>query len=175
VKELSNIKEILVSRMKETIHFFLNFLQVTRGDLAPEKGAWFFITYHWKYGKSTLIKPKDSHRGIELQSKSNGTHTTLKWKAPEDRHHILGFHLNGDGSSNGHRHVMTAHAILYGEAIAWSTPRRGENSLAYSVFYMKSLAYGTPATFMPFKDCHNMQKPVVNTILPKLGINRKEV
>jgi hypothetical protein len=68
---------------------------------------------------------------------------------------------------------MTEKAILYGQAIAWSTPRRGENSLTYNEFYMKSITYGNPATSMSFKEFHNMQIPVVNMILPKMGITCK--
>jgi hypothetical protein len=40
VSELTQEEEGLVARMEEIIQFFLNLLQVTGGDLAPEKCAW---------------------------------------------------------------------------------------------------------------------------------------
>jgi hypothetical protein len=104
---------------------------------------------------------------------STGTNTPLKREAPEDIHRTLGFHFNGDGLSKGHTCVMTKKAILYGEAIAQSTLRRCEHSLSYNVFYMKILAYGSPATSVSFKECHNMQKPVVNVIPSKMEIIHK--
>jgi hypothetical protein len=37
---------------------------------------------------------------------------------------------------------------------------------------MPSLGYGTPATTLSMKDCKEIQRPVVNAILPKMGIAR---
>jgi hypothetical protein len=37
---------------------------------------------------------------------------------------------------------------------------------------MPSLGYGTPATTLSMKDCEEIQRPVVNAILPKMGIAR---
>jgi hypothetical protein len=37
---------------------------------------------------------------------------------------------------------------------------------------MPSLGYGTPATTLTKKDFEEIQKPVVNVILPKMGITR---
>jgi hypothetical protein len=38
---------------------------------------------------------------------------------------------------------------------------------------MPSIAYGTPTTTLSFKECDGLQKPVVNAILPKMGITSK--
>jgi hypothetical protein len=43
----------------------------------------------------------------------------------------------------------------------------------YNAFFMKSIRYGTSSTSLAYKECDNMQKPVVNSILTKVGINRK--
>jgi hypothetical protein len=44
--------------------------------------------------------------------------------------------------------------------------------MAYNAFYMPSLGNGTPATKLLKKDCEQIQRPVVNAILPKMGIAR---
>jgi hypothetical protein len=62
---------------------------------------------------------------------------------------------------------------LYSEAVDSSKLWKSEASLAYSTFYMKSIGYGTPETSLSYQECDNMQKPAVNSILPKMGINRK--
>jgi hypothetical protein len=38
---------------------------------------------------------------------------------------------------------------------------------------MPIIAYNTPATTLSFKECDDLQKPVVNVILPKMGIISK--
>jgi hypothetical protein len=44
--------------------------------------------------------------------------------------------------------------------------------MAYGAYYLPSLAYGTPATTLPYKECEDVQRTVVATILPKMGIVR---
>jgi hypothetical protein len=67
---------------------------------------------------------------------------------------------------------MKEKAILFGEAIRSSTIWRGESGMAYNAFYMPSVGYGNPATTLTKKDCEEIQRPVVNAILPKMGIVR---
>jgi hypothetical protein len=44
--------------------------------------------------------------------------------------------------------------------------------MAYNSYYMASLSYGTTATSLDIKECEAIQRPVVNAILPKMGVNR---
>jgi hypothetical protein len=37
---------------------------------------------------------------------------------------------------------------------------------------MNSLAHGTPSTTLSYKECEDIQGPVVSSILPKMGIVR---
>jgi hypothetical protein len=96
----------------------------------------------------------------------------VKRKSPEEGHRTLGFQISGDGKCNAQKKAMKEKTILCGEAIRSSTMWRGESSMAYNAFYMPSLGYGTPATTLSMKDCEEIQRPVVNTILPKMGIAR---
>jgi hypothetical protein len=59
--------------MEDIIQFFLDLLQVTGGDLAPEKCVWYLIAHRWKKGVHTLLANKTTHRGIIMKSKSKGT------------------------------------------------------------------------------------------------------
>jgi hypothetical protein len=96
----------------------------------------------------------------------------VKHKSPEEGHRTLGFQISGDGKCNAQKKAMKEKAILYGEAIRSSTMWRRESSMAYNAFYMPSLGYGTPDTTLSMKDCEEIQRPVVNAILPKMGIAR---
>jgi hypothetical protein len=64
IKKLTEEEEKLVARMEDTIPFFLDLLQVTRGDLAPEKRVWYFISHRCKNGNPFLLPVLQSHRGI---------------------------------------------------------------------------------------------------------------
>jgi hypothetical protein len=115
---------------------------------------------------------QDSHRGIELTSSSTGTVSGVKRKAPEEGHRTLGFQISGDGKCIAQKKAMEEKAIIFGEAIRRSTMWRGESGMAYNAFYMPSLGDATPATTLKKQDCEEIQKPVVNAILPMMGILR---
>jgi hypothetical protein len=114
---------------------------------------------------------KESHMEIKITSRSTGTVLGVKRKSQEEGHRTLGFQISGDGKCNAQKKTMKEKSI-YGEAIYSSTMWRGESSMAYNAFYMSSLGYGTPSTTLSMKDCEEIQRPVVNAILPKMGIAR---
>jgi hypothetical protein len=53
--ELTTSEEALITKMVEIIQFFLDLLQVTGVDLAPEKCVWYLISHIWKDGKPILL------------------------------------------------------------------------------------------------------------------------
>jgi hypothetical protein len=81
--------------------------------------------------------------------------------------------MTGDGTCSAHKKVMTEKASLYATAVQCISAWKGESVLTYTTFYLPSLGYGTPATTLTQQECYNIQKPVVNAILPKMGISRK--
>jgi hypothetical protein len=166
-------EETLISKMKEMIQVFLDLLQVTGGDLAPDKYVWYLIFHRWKDGKPRLLQKYSSHRGIKILSRSTNTDAGVKPKAPGEGHRTLGFLMTGDGTCSAQKKVMTEKESLYATAIRCSSMWKGEYELAYNSVYLPSLGYGTPATTLTQQECYNIQKPVVNAILPKMGISRK--
>jgi hypothetical protein len=96
----------------------------------------------------------------------------VKRKTPEEGHRTLGFQISDDGKCIAQKKAMKEKSILFEEAIRSNTMWRGESGMAYNAFYMPSLGYGTPATTLKKQDCEEIQKPVVNVILPKMDIAR---
>jgi hypothetical protein len=117
-------EEESIEHMEDIMKFFLDLLQVTGGDLAPEKWAWFLIAFRWKDGKEKIVQIKQSHKGINPTTKGEGTTVGIKQKAPSDSHQTLGFHLQGDGNPDSHKKVMREKAEAYGEAISGSLLQR---------------------------------------------------
>jgi hypothetical protein len=74
--------------------------------------------------------------------------------------------MTGDGTCTAHKKVMTKKPSLYATAIHRSSVWKGESGLAYNSFYLTSITLSQ-------QECYNIQKPVVNAILPKMGISRK--
>jgi hypothetical protein len=103
VRGLTQEEDSLVARMEDIIEFFLDLLQVTGGDLGPEKCAWYLIDHRWNKGVSKLIQIEPQHRSIAMTSRSSGQVSGIKWKAPTEGHGTLVFFITGDGTSNEHK------------------------------------------------------------------------
>jgi hypothetical protein len=145
-KKLTADEKERVEQMQVVIQFLLDLLQVTGGDLAPEKCVWYLIAHRWKNGLPTLLRKHESHRVIEITFNATGQTSGIKRKSATQGHRTLGFHLTGDGTSSAHKKIMKVKSKEYGEAIISSTLHRAEGLLAYNSYYMASLSYGTAAT-----------------------------
>jgi hypothetical protein len=115
---------------------------------------------------------QDSRRGIKIISRSTGTVSGVKIKAPDEGHITLGFQISGKGKCIAQNKAMKEKTILFGEVIRSSTMWRGESGMAYTSFYMPSLGYGTPVKTLIKQDCEGIHKPVVNSILPNMSSAR---
>jgi hypothetical protein len=58
VSDLTQSEEELIGKVQIIIQLFLDLLQVTGGNLDPEKCVWFLICHRWKNGKAHLIRCK---------------------------------------------------------------------------------------------------------------------
>jgi hypothetical protein len=157
IAELTTPEETHIAKMEEIIQFFLDLLQVTGGDLSPEKCVWYLISRRWKDGKPSLLQKHSSHRGIKTMSKSTNTESGVKRKAPSEGHRTLGFFMTGDGPSSSHNKVMTEKTSLYATAIQRSSAWKGESGLAYNSFYLPSIGYGIPSTTLTQQECYNIK------------------
>jgi hypothetical protein len=106
ISDLTSSEETLIAKMEEIIQFFLDLLQVTGGDLAPEKCVWYLISHRWKDGKPRLLQKHSSHRVIKIVSRSTNTESGVNRKAPTEVHHTLGFFMTGDGTCTAHKKVL---------------------------------------------------------------------
>jgi hypothetical protein len=122
---LTQEEESLVARTQAIIQFFLDLLQVTGGDLAPEKCAWYLIGHRWNKVVPTLIQIEPQHRSISMISRSSGQLPGIKRKAPTKEHRTLGFFMTCDGTSTQHKRVMMENGLDYATAIINSTLQRG--------------------------------------------------
>jgi hypothetical protein len=157
ISDLTSSEETLIAKMEEIIQFFLDLLQVTGGDLAPDKCVWYLISHRWKDGKPKLLQNHSSHRGIKIVSRSTNTESGVKRKAPTKGHRTLGFFMTVDRTCTAHKKVMKEKASLYATAITRSSVWKGESGLAYNSFYLPSIGYGTPATTLSQQEYYDIK------------------
>jgi hypothetical protein len=98
--------------MQMIIQFFLDLLQVTGGDLAPEKCVWFLICHRWKKREGTAIKDERVAQGNIHDITVNWDGIGVKRKDPEEGHRTLGFQISGDGKYTAQKKAMKEKAIF---------------------------------------------------------------
>jgi hypothetical protein len=114
-----------------------------------------------------LLAKRANHGGIGITSNATGQTSGIKRKAVNQGHRTLGFNLTGDGTSTSHKKIKKIKAKGYSEAISSSSLQRSESVMAYNLYYMESISYGTAATFINIKECEEIQT--------KMGISRNTV
>jgi hypothetical protein len=120
-----------------------------------------------KTNSSRTIPPID-HNDIAVIRPNLRNQAEISHRRPS---HLRVF-MKGDGTSNDHYQVMYEKGLDYAMTIRNSTLQRGACSMAYGAYYLPSLAYGTPATNLSYKECEDVQRAVIAAILPKMGIIR---
>jgi hypothetical protein len=137
-----------------------------------QRNMWGTLSHTGEKGVPRLLAKRASHRGIEITSNATGQTSGIKRKAVNQGLHTLEFHLTGDGTLSAHKIIMKTKAKEYSQTIISSSLQRGESSMVYNSYYMVSLSYDTYVTSLDVKECEEIQRPVVNVILPKMGVNR---
>jgi hypothetical protein len=100
-------------------------------------------------------------------SRATDSTSGIKRNAPEAGHRTLGSRMTGDVTSSTHKKVMSEKALIFGEAIMGSSLWRSESAVAYNSFYLPSMGYGMCTTTLSLQECEDIQRPVINAILPK--------
>jgi hypothetical protein len=70
-----------------------------------------------KTGTARLLTLQDSHRGIKITSRSTGTMSGVKRKAPKEGHITLGLQIYGHVKCIAEKKAMKEKSIFLGEAI----------------------------------------------------------
>ena len=79
--------------------------------------------------------------------------------------------MNGTWTDE-YKYRLHKHKIL-GDTISTSSISRHQAYMIHSVQYKPAIKYALQHTRFAPSQCHELQKPVVNSLLPKMGFNRK--
>jgi hypothetical protein len=103
-------------------------------------------------------------------SKASNTVSGIKQKSQNQGHRTLVFHITGDVTTKAHKAVILDKGKLFSEVVAQSHMTKSESGFTCNAYYMAILSYGTTATGLSLAECETIQNPLVNSILPKMGI-----
>ena len=147
-------------------------LQITGGNLAIDKCTCTVMKWQWSntYGLPSLASNKDFPGTVTIVDA--GKHISLKRLEPWQAERQLGLRLPTDGSFD----IEYRHRISQSKKMATLLKKAPLTSHeAYTHFrqyYIPSMSYPFPVTTFSTKQCQEIQRHYIFTLLPKLGINR---
>jgi hypothetical protein len=99
VKRFTPDENILFSRMKKMIQFFLKLLQVAGGGLNISKCACFMVFHRCKGGRAMILRTHDSHSNMTITHPSSLELKHITRKNPNEAHRALGWMMTTDSKS----------------------------------------------------------------------------
>ena len=163
--------EATVDKMQKIVDAWEKAAKITGGAIAPQKCWWYLVTYewdkhcNWKYGRVTnkySIKAKDADEKIH----------TIQLLESDEAQEMLGVHLAPDGNNKKQFEEMMKKATEYSERMRTGYVHRHEAWLGLTSMATKSLEYCLPATTLSESQCNQIMWKLIQSFLPKSGINR---
>ena len=159
--------------MQKAIDCWEGVAKSTGGALAPSKSWWYLIHYkwdnkgQWSYGDTSNL----TNRNLKPCDKYNKL-IDLEYLPATQGKKMLGVHLAPDGNNKLQFKKMKDKAReLAGFARAGHI-KQHEAWIALQTMAMKSLEYPLPALTMTEDECEKVMWILIQSFLPKLGINR---
>ena len=130
--------------------------------------------YHPKGDRAQLKTIVDNPGEIRLQPYNQSLQpVALKRLEIDQGDRYLGVRISMNGTwTDEYKYRLHKHKIL-GDTISTSSISRHQAYMIHSVQYKPAIKYALQHTRFAPSQCHELQKPVVNSLLPKMGFNRK--
>ena len=160
----------VLQRMQEDATLWSRLLHISGGKLALHKCLYYIAAWRWNRGRASFVPATTILPTISLD---NGQHkSAIQHYECTQAHRTLGQFKapNGDNSTQL-KHMQTkSHSWL--SAIQEANLTRQEAHAAYAMIWFPSLSYGLGTTNLSYNELNQLQKPIINYILPALGYNR---
>ena len=145
--------------------------KVTGGAIAPQKCWWYLVRFNWDDdGNWSYIQGNDDYT-IRAKDANNITHT-MKYLKPGTAQEMLGVYIAPTGSNTAQVSFLKDRARYFADAIRTSNIYASESWIALTTMAMKSIEYCLPATTLTEDECKEIMWILIESFLPKSGINR---
>ena len=172
----------MLLKCKDAIATWQALMIITGGCLALEKCHNSIISHNFntfQYSKrSKYMGLPRLHTATEIsgtcmvQSPDGNTSTEIKTIDPNKGHRLLGVCLAADGNCTDEYNFRKHQSRKMAGRLDNSNATPQDAFMIYQFRYCPAIMYCTPITYFTKQQCHEIQKPFVNVLLPKIKLNR---
>ena len=163
----------LATSLTTTAQWWEELLTASGGKLELPKCFYYIIRWTFNEYGDPIIGP-DPKIPIHIIDHTNNQEESVTQKPTSESHRTLGgmqLPCPGKGNPDQYQHYKektTKMARLVGAG--WAT--RSEGHMLHTQYYTPSVRYGMCATVLTDDQLEDLQKPVINALLPTMGYNR---
>ena len=172
VEELmgENVLDEVLQCMQTDATLWNDLLHISGGKLALHKCLYYVLTWRWKQKGATTIPANEIKPQIVL--KDGQQSTPIQHHNSTTPHRTLGQFKSPAGNTSSQLAFMEKKSSTWLTAIKAAQLTKQEAQAAYEMMWFPSLSYGLGTTNLSYNELNNLQKPIINHILPQLGYNR---
>jgi hypothetical protein len=146
-------------------------IKATSGAIVPEKTYVYLIDFEWQAGTWSYLPCAKSPATFTVQDIHGQTRPVNRfevWEAQE----TLGVYLAPDGNTQAQFDKMYNKVIQWTDHMRTGRISKNEIWLAFTTTIWRTLCYPLPAINLSRKQCEKLMTPLLNYVLPALGICR---
>ena len=167
----------MIKNMTSNLKSWQRLLQLTGGDIDLEKSQWCLLSWYYDktWGLPRLKSNGQSKGKLSLTSpiNSGGTTESLQRLEPGQADRILGVRLPMDGTMTAEYEYRQRQMKDFAKKLGNAPISNYDAYIVYECRYRAMIRYPLDVTHFTPNQCNTLQKPVIDALLPKIGLNRK--
>ncbi len=172
---ITHTPALVFEQLSENLNTWNKLLQITGGDLCLDKCE--VSVMSWKFtewGIPKLQSQREFPGTVEIASclDKYNTKFQLLRKEPWEAERVLGVRLPMSGKMDVEYKFRLHQMKDFAQLVARAPLTPFDAFMVYQSRYCPMIKFPLPVTIFTEKECHNLQKPVIFQLLPKMGLNR---
>ena len=167
----------MIKTMTRNLKSWQRLLQLTGGDIDLEKSQWCLLSWQYdkQWGLSRLNTNLESKGELSMTSpiNSGGEAEFLQRLEPGQADRVLGVRLPMDGTMLIEYEYRCQQMKDFANRLKNAPISHYDAYIVYECRYRAMIRYPLAVTHFTPQQCDNIQKPVIDALLPKMGLNRK--
>jgi hypothetical protein len=161
----------VLANMQASIDSWEGAIRATGGALVPAKSHWYLIDFQWVDGKPSYKSVCMAPGTLTLFGDS-GTRVTLDRLEPSEGRRTLGARANPDGNCQEEFEYLCTESRKWADSLRTGGLDRSAIWTYTTMHILKKLEYPLSDTCLSRIQCETILRPVLQTALPAMGINR---
>ncbi len=167
-RDLAHLKQTVQNNTK----LWESLLHTIGGKLELTKCK--FSVFNWQTNSlgTTTLQTDTQIGSIQIEDSETHTNCEIAEIPPNEAYKLLGTQMTLTGDTTAQETMLKEKCLRMTKLFAQAPLDTNDVRLGYTTVILPTLKYGLGASAIPWYTLDSIQKPLIHTLLPKMGINR---